>query len=396
MRIGIDVRYLSHGIVGGVRNYVAYFVPALIAQASDHQIFLYADTKAPFELDNLPGHVTLRMLPYRNELSSLYHDLFMRRQMAADRLDIAHFPANYGFGPAGAKTIITLHDAINLHPLRQIINGLSYSNSKTPRNVVMMSYLHTCTKWAVKQADLIVTISDYSRREIAKYGRLDPDLIVPIPHGVPPDIRPVRDEAGLAEVRARHNLQKPFIMADALKNPGVIIRAWKLLPEVLREQFQMVFFCRRPDPLPIIREAEAAGHARLLIRPAWPDLIALYSMTHAFVFPSWIEGFGMPVLEAMTCGAPVIASDRGAIPEVAGQAALLMDAEDEQTLAAHLSQVLGNPAAADQLRQKGLTWSANFTWANTARHILESYEHVLAQPTSSPNNTETKSKYSAL
>ncbi len=86
----------------------------------------------------------------------------------------------------------------------------------------------------------------------------------------------------------------------------------------------------------------------------------------------------MPVLEAMTCGAPVIASDRGSIPEVAGNAALLMDAEDEKTLAQHLIRVLGNPAEAELLRQLGYAWSAKFTWPNTAQRILDSYEQVLS------------------
>ncbi len=378
MRIGIDVRYLSHGLMGGVRNYVAYFVSALIDLAPNHRIFLYADTKSRFELQNLPAHATVRYLAYRNGISSIYNDFYMRRQMARDGLDIAHFPANYGFGPATARTIVTVHDAINLHKMAQIIEGLGYSNSKTPRNIALMAYLHYCTTRAVHQADLILTISEYSRREIATYGKLAPQAIISIPHGVPPDVKPVRDETQLADVRRRHGLIKPFIMADALKNPGVIIRAWALLPEDLRQHFQIIFFCRRPDPLPIIEEAVLAGHARLLVRPSWPDLMAMYSMANAFVFPSWIEGFGMPVLEAMTCGAPVIASDRGSIPEVAGNAALLMDAEDEKTLAQHLIRVLGNPAEAELLRQLGYAWSAKFTWPNTAQRILDSYEQVLS------------------
>jgi glycosyltransferase involved in cell wall biosynthesis len=374
MRIGIDVRYLSHGLMGGVHHYVAEFVPALIQAAIDHQIFLYADTKRPLELQNLPSHVTVRYLPYQNELTSIYNDFFMHRQMAQDRLEVVHFPANYGFGPPGARTIITLHDAINLHPLRQIINGLTYSNSKTPRNIIMMTYLHYCSRAAARRADQILTISDYSRREIAHYSGLDSNRIVPVPHGVSTDIQPVRDETRLAKVQDRYQLCKPFILADALKNPGVILRAWPLLPPEIREEVQIVFFCRRPDPLPAIHEAVTTGYAHLLIRPPFEDLIALYSMAKAFVFPSWIEGFGMPVLEAMICGAPVIASDRGSIPEVAGDAALLMDAEDEVTLARYMTNVLCNPAEAERLRQLGFARAAQFTWPNTARRILDCYE----------------------
>src|SRR5579884_640571 len=97
MRIGIDVRYLSHGLVGGVHTYVEHFVPELVALATEHQIYLYADTKRPLELHNLPEHVTVRYLPWRSPMSSIVNDLFMRRQLAHDHLDVVHFPANYGF-----------------------------------------------------------------------------------------------------------------------------------------------------------------------------------------------------------------------------------------------------------------------------------------------------------
>lgn len=102
MRIGIDVRYLSHGLVCGVHTYVAHFVPSLIQCAAEHDIILYADTKRPFELRDLPPNVTVRYLGYGVPWSRIQHDLTMRHQMAADRLDVAHFPANYSFGPPAA------------------------------------------------------------------------------------------------------------------------------------------------------------------------------------------------------------------------------------------------------------------------------------------------------
>jgi glycosyltransferase involved in cell wall biosynthesis len=161
-----------------------------------------------------------------------------------------------------------------------------------------------------------------------------------------------------------------------LKNPAVLVRAWHRLPPALREARQLVFFARRPDVLPIIHEAVRAGDAQLLIRPSRKDLIALFSMADAFVFPSWIEGFGIPLLEAMACGAPIVASDRGAIPEVVGDAGLLADAEDDALLARHLAAVLGSPEVAERLRERGYARVREFSWRNTARQILDSYELV--------------------
>ena len=138
----------------------------------------------------------------------------------------------------------------------------------------------------------------------------------------------------------------------------------------------MVFFSRHTSPPAIVHEAVAAGEATLLIRPSREDLIALYSIAEAFVFPSWIEGFGIPVIEAMTCGTPVIASDRGAIPEVAGGAALLADAEDYDALARHIALVLGNPAESRRLRERGFARAAEFSWHSTAQQILASYQRA--------------------
>jgi glycosyltransferase involved in cell wall biosynthesis len=374
MRIGIDVRYLSHGLVGGVHAYIKSFVPELIRQAETHQIVLYADTKRPFELSSLPPNVSVQLLPYRNPFSSFYIDLTMRQAMERDRIDVAHFPANYGFGPRNGSTIITLHDEINIMPLREIISG----HRKNLRTLTMMTYLHLCSTAAVRQADLLITVSAYAARQIAHYGTIRSDRIVPIHHGRALDLCRITDQVRIDQVRQQYELNKPFILGDALKNPAATIRAWRRLPAHLRDTHMVVFFSRRPDPLPVVNEAVADGSARLIIRPSRDELITLLSMAQAFVFPSWIEGFGIPLLEAMTCGAPVIASDRGSIPEVLSNAGLIADAEDDQAIAAHLTTILSNQATSDDLRQRGFRRAEEFSWTKTAAAILASYEQVFS------------------
>jgi glycosyltransferase involved in cell wall biosynthesis len=376
MRIGIDVRYLSHGLFGGVHTYVAHFVPELIRLAPEHEFILYADTKRPFELRDLPPNAAVRYLPYRNALSSVVNDFSLGRRSAGDQLDIMHHPANYGFGPANARAVITLHDALNILPLSHLLT--SNGSPRTPRMVVMTVYLHYCTWRALRNASLLLTVSEHAKGEIQRISGYSPERILPAPHAPTPDLRRVVEPQALAAVREHHNLRKRFVLADALKNPAVIVRAWLQLPASVREAHEIVFFSRRPDPLPVVFEAVEQGVARLLIRPSRNDLIALYSQAAAFVFPSWYEGFGIPILEAMTCGAPVIASDRTSIPEVAGGAALLMDAEDDHTLVQHLTRVLSEPSESERLRQLGFARAAQFSWRSTAQRILRGYQLALA------------------
>lgn len=382
MRIGIDARYLSHGLMGGVHTYIAQFVPELLRQAQQHEVLLYGDTKCEFELKELPDNVTVRFLPWSRQLSSITNDYrLLPHLMAEDKIDVAHFPANYGFSPITARAVVTLHDSLTLQPVLRSVRGLALSNSQNPREIAMAFYLHYSSRRALRNASLVLTVSEYARRDIMAYTKFDPQRIVAIPHGLRDDVQRSEDSAALQRVRAAYGLTKPFILADALKNPEVILRAWPLLPEPIRTAYQIVFFCRRSDPLPAIHAAEAAGYARLLVRPPREDLIALYSMADAFVFPSWIEGFGIPILEAMRCGAPVIASATTAIPEVVGDAGLLVDPEDQATLAQHLARVLGEPPFAADLRSRGLARAARYTWRHTARLILDCYEQIYANPT---------------
>lgn len=376
MRIGIDVRYLSHGLVGGVHRYIAQMVPALLQAGPEHQFFLYADTKAPLELENLPDNATVRLLEYRNGLSSIYLDLFMKRTMAGDKLDVVHFPANYGFGPAAARTVITLHDQINIMPLREIIRG----HRKSIKTIGMMSYLHFSSVAALRSASIFLTVSQYSKDRILEHANFPADRVIPLFYGPSPKVRVIEDTALLESVQERLGIKKPFVLADGVKNPATLTKAWAMLPPALRDTHQMVFFSRRPDPPAEVLEAVERGQAVLLVRPSDDDLVALFNAARAFVFPSWIEGFGIPLVEAMTCGTPIIASDRGSIPEVVGDAALIADAEDAPAFARHLEQVLSNPATAADLRQRGLKRSVIFRWDNTARHILDVYQRALTLP----------------
>jgi glycosyltransferase involved in cell wall biosynthesis len=374
MRIGLDVRYLSHGLVGGVHTFLKQLIPALIREGVGHEIYLYADQKSPFELSDLPNHVSLRLLPYRNLFSSIYHDFNMWKWMENDRVDVIHFTGNYGFAPSRIPTVITLQDEINLTPLPVILGG----HRKTLRNLFMMTYLHYCTSKAIPKTDRLVTISEYSKKQILQYSSIDGSIISIIPHACPEDMKRVTEEDVINEVLGRLNLFKPFILAEAFKNPGVIVRAWDLLPDHVKNNMELVFFSRSASVLPPVQAAIQKGFGHLFVRPLRSDLRVLFSKCLVFVFPSWIEGFGIPLLEAMTCGAPVIASDRGSIPEVVQDAGLILDAEDERTLAEYITRLATDSQEVEKFRNLGFRRASQFSWPDIARRYIKVYQSVVS------------------
>jgi glycosyltransferase involved in cell wall biosynthesis len=241
----------------------------------------------------------------------------------------------------------------------------------------MMTYLHIFSSASLRRANLILTVSEHARSQIAHYGRVDSDKIVVIPHAPTPDLRRIDDTHTLNAVRTRYGIERPFVLADALKNPSAVLRAWGLLSCVIRDRHDLILFSRRKENEIVIQEAVSRGSTRLLIRPPREDLIALYSLASAFVFPSWTEGFGIPLLEAMTCGAPIVASNRGAIPEVVDDAALLSDPDDAPVIAQHLASILDDAEVSRTMRERGFARAAQFSWQNTARRILDSYQFAV-------------------
>ncbi len=374
LRIGIDVRYLSHGLVGGVHTYVTRLVPELFRAGSDDRFVIYADAKAPLELTP-PAGVEVRTLPWRHAVSSIWNDHALARHMAADAIDVAFFPTNYGFGPRRAASVVTVHDAINLLPLRHTLFVVGHKS--TLRTHAMTVYLHQATVRAVRRATRLVTMSGYSRGTIVEASHRQAADIDVVYHGAPPKVAVT--PADIAAAAAAHGITTPYVLADGLKNPGVILRAAARLPDDVRRALTFVFFARHADVLPVLSAAVAAGEARLLVRPSTETLAALYAGAAVFAFPSWVEGFGIPLLEAMAYGAPIVASDRGAIPEVAGDAARFVDAEDDAALADALHCLTAHPAEADRLRRAGASRVAEFTWRRSAEETLASLRRAHAQ-----------------
>jgi glycosyltransferase involved in cell wall biosynthesis len=377
MRIGFDIRYLSHGLTGGVRTYVHHLAQWLPRVAPDWSWFYYADAKAPLDLPTpLPANVTLRILPWRSWLSSVRNDRRISAWMAQDGVDLAHFPAN--LGPRGRyRLVVTIHDALNVFPMRQHLRGFG----ATPRKVGMMLYLGHHTRRALREAARIITVSEHAREQIATIGRCPIDRIVAIHEAADPRFGQPIDPRAIADTRTRWRLGPLTILADAIKNPGALVDAWQLLPSDLRGRTTLMFFSREASPRPVLAAALAADpQLRFVPQPGFDELRRLMQAADVFAFPSFYEGFGLPLVEAMQSGLPVVASRRGSIPEVVGDAGLLFTLEDRHAFAAHLAQVLTDSALRAQLRASSLARATQFNWETATRETVRVYQDVASAP----------------
>ena len=244
----------------------------------------------------------------------------------------------------------------------------------------------------LKASPLLLAISNSARLEAIEFLGLAPERVINISSAVDAIFRPLalgQDER--AALLARLGLRRPFVMytggIDFRKNIEGLIEAFADLAPALRGQYQLAVVCNvhEADRRRLTRHAAKCGMAEddlvLTGFVSDADLVALYNCTALFVFPSLHEGFGLPVLEAMACGAPVIGSNSSSIPEVIGRADALFDPTRVNSISASMAQVLLDPARQAALRTHGLAQAKCFSWDASARRAIEAFEETHARRT---------------
>lgn len=353
MRIALDTQS-TLGRPTGIGQYTARLLAALRRVAPQHTYLEVGWGKEP----------AMRL---HNRL--LWQQLLAPRQAQRLHADLLHAP---GFDAPAWKpcpVVLTCHDLI----------GMLF-----PRNLPPISRLYWA-RWlpfSVRFADAIIADSHATQRDIVRLLAIDPSRITVIPLGVDPHFRP-QEAAEIARVRAAHRLPRAYLLFVSTLEPRKGI-------DTLLDAFAAVH-SQRPDLALVIAGKRGwywqalldrmaalgiAAHVHLLDYVPASDLAALYSGASVFVFPSRYEGFGLPVLEAMACGVPVITTNVSSLPEVAGDAALLTPPDDAATLAAAIEAVMGQPALQAELRARGVAQAQRFTWERTAAATLAVYEQV--------------------
>jgi glycosyltransferase involved in cell wall biosynthesis len=274
-----------------------------------------------------------------------------------------------------ARTVMTIHDLIYLF----------YPQYHLPLN---RWFLTLMLPRFLRRADAVIAVSEHTRQDVIRHIGLPAERMVVIHEGVNPSYQPVIDPEALAAVAARYQLPQRYLLffgtIEPRKNLETLLSAYAVLSSRDAETPALVIAGRKgwlyQPVFHQVRELGLETRVRFTDWIAEADAPALISGASLFVYPSVYEGFGLPPLEAMACGVPVIASAASSIPEIVGDAGLLVDPRDVGALVTAMQAVLGSSELRANLRARGLARARTFTWENTARQTLRVYETLARDP----------------
>jgi glycosyltransferase involved in cell wall biosynthesis len=314
----------------------------------------------------------VQMLPVNTSPFSASQQFVLPRLLGRLRADLYHsayFLMPYAPRRRGIPTLLTIYDLI----------PLLFPRQSTWRARLLARWAN---RLALRTAEKVISISDATRRDLLAQFHLPAEKVQVIPLAADPAfVRQSEEE--VAALRARYALPQRYVLYlgsnKPHKNLGRLVEAWaRLQPQPL----PLVIAGAWDDRYPEARQRAAAlsleGQVRWLGPVSDTDLPALYSGALLFVFPSLYEGFGLPVLEAMACGAPVVCSNSSSLPEVTGKAALLADPTDVEGLAGCVRVALEDEGLRKEMSESGLRQARRFSWPQTARLSLEVYRTSLA------------------
>jgi glycosyltransferase involved in cell wall biosynthesis len=297
------------------------------------------------------------------------------RAAAAAHAAVLHSTSSYLPWSARGASVMTVHDlAIYRYPA-----------AFKPVNRTLGRWLF---ERSLRRAGALIAPSQATCRDLVELLGVDAGRIQVIPEATDALFQPVIDPTELARVRHLYHLDRPYVLsvgtAEPRKNLVRLLTAFAACQATLPVTHELVLVGGRgwlTGPLEAAaRPLLAAGLLRVLGYVPQTDLPALYSGAAAFAYPSIYEGFGLPVLEALACGAPVLTSNRSSLPEVVGTAGLLVDPDASAAIAAGLCALVTDAALATNLRRRGLSRARQFSWEMAARATLAVYARVLSSP----------------
>jgi glycosyltransferase involved in cell wall biosynthesis len=375
MRIGIEVQRLFRKQKFGIETSSLQLIKKLQQRYPECQFVIYAKDDHDKECLKHSGNVISKTLS--GKLFFDFEQVFLPIAAKVDQVDLLHCTGNTTPYFSSVPVVQTLHDVIFMDPI---------STRDTLYQQVGNYYRRKVVPMVTPRSNAVITVSHYEKKRILERIRIDENKIKVIYNGIDETRFKVNnDTSNLVEIKERYKLPQKFILflgnTSARKNGLRVIEAYAK------------YASQTENPLPIVTpglpSAFISDHLayinqvdkyKLFISPGYvrdEDLSMLYSLSTVFLYPSLSEGFGMPLVEAMACGAPVISSNTSCLPEIAGNAAVLVEPTNVDAITEAIIELTTNETLRLDKITDGLVNARRFSWDRTADQVFEVYERVL-------------------
>jgi glycosyltransferase involved in cell wall biosynthesis len=372
VRIGIDATALPPQ-PGGAGNYIIQLIRSLASLETDSHFTVFAYPSG-YDLIDLPASPRLDWVVSPDKSPArrlLWEQMTLPRLVRGSNVALLHSLHYTRPLSLSCASVVTFHDmTFFLYP---------HLHTRSKR-----IFFPTAIRLSARNADALIAVSENTKKDAVRLLGVPEDKITAIPHGVGEEFHPISDARLLEDIRLKYSLPQDFILnvgvVEPRKNLTLLLKSYQRLrlqgislPLVivgsLGWMYEDVF--RLAESLGIKEQVHFTGYVPTR------DLPIIYNLSRVFVYPSIYEGFGLPPLEAMACGIPVITTAVSSMPEHVGDAGILIPPQDEKALTNALQKLINDSTLQEELSSKGPERASQFTWKRTAQETLKVYESVL-------------------
>jgi glycosyltransferase involved in cell wall biosynthesis len=366
MRVGIDARLVYYS-QAGIGQYILHLVNGLAKVDEENEYVLLQSRKDDTTILERPNFRRISLWTPSHHRLERYS---MNVELVRLGLDVLHSPDFIPPHRPSCKSVITVHD----------LAFLLYPHFLTKESARYYGHIDQAVRWT----DHIISVSESTKRDTVQHLGVPEDKIAVVYEAANPIFRPIDRDRAREQVRDRHGVEGPYILfvstIEPRKNVPTLIRAvWQLM-ECYKEDVQLVLAGGKgwlfEDAFAIVETLKMDSRVHFVGRVSSEDLLYLYNAAELLAHPAFYEGFGLPPLEAMACGLPVIVSNVASLPEVVGDAGLLIDPHDVDELTVGLWRVLTDDELRREMREKGLRQAERFSWERAARETIDIYRLV--------------------